>query len=229
MHNRKTAILIFANSAAIDGARKGIPNCERLFEALNEDILKKVQRTTLPYFIYNEDVQIGVDFGARFTTAIQSVFGKGYDAVITLGNDSPNLTSQTLIDTYHRVKEGKTVVGPSTDGGVYLLGFHKNRFDACSFRNLPWQKQNLFEQIARYFLRRGMLHQLPRLTDIDAISDISTILRSGLELSSSLLFILVNIVRRKPVKNKYYSPNGFNGNALSNPYNKGSPLASFPF
>lgn len=223
MHNRKTAILVFANSSSVDAARKCIPNTHRLFDALNSDILEKVKKTTLPYFVYNEDLQIGSDFGSRFTTAIQSVFAKGFDAIITVGNDSPNLTAETLIKAYHEVQEGKTVIGPSTDGGVYLLGFHKNRFEAHSFRNLPWQRQNLFEQIARFFLRRGMLHQLPKLTDIDTISDIKTILNSGLKLSSTLLFIFIRLVRRKPTKNEHYQHGNYHDTFLSKPHNKGSP------
>ncbi len=223
MHQIKTAILVFANSSSLDEARKNIPNSSKLFDALNDDILEKVKKTTLPYFHYNETLQIGSDFGTRFTAAIQSIFAKGFDSIITVGNDTPNLTSDILIKTYKEVQEGKTVVGPSNDGGVYLLGFHKNRFDAINFKALPWQQQNLFEQIARVFLRRGMLHQLPRLTDIDSISDIKIVLNSGQKLSAALLFILVRLVRNKQ-RNTRHRTNIIDPLFHSKPDNKGSPF-----
>ena len=222
MYNHKTAILVFANSSGLDEERKNIPNSGKLFNALNKDILKKVKRTNLPYFHYDEALQIGGDFGTRFTAAIQSIFTKGFDTIITVGNDTPNLTSETLIKTYQEVKEGRTVIGPSTDGGVYLLGFHKNKFDPKSFQELPWQRQNLFGQIARFFLRRGMLHQLPKLTDIDGLSDIKTVLNSSQKISSTLLLILVGLVRTQKIIASSRS-NFFEAIYGSNTHNKGSP------
>ncbi|KPM30975.1 Glycolike cofC transferase, GTA type superfamily [Croceitalea dokdonensis DOKDO 023] len=223
MHHHKTAILVFANSSSLDQGRKNIPNSGKLFEALNQDILDKVKKTSLPYFHYNETLQIGGDFGTRFTAAIQSIFAKGYDSIITVGNDTPNLTTATILKAFKEVQEGRTVIGPSTDGGVYILGFHKNRFESFGFRELPWQQQDLFQEIARFFLRRGMLHQLPRLTDIDGLSDIKTVLNTGQRLSSALLFILIRLVRSKQNSIQHH-PHFKEGQFHSAPDNKGSPL-----
>ena len=143
----KTAILIFANSSLKDELRKGIPNSTALFSALTENILIKVENTGLPYFIYDEQVQIGSDFGSRFTTAVEAVFNRGFESIITIGNDTPELTSNTILSTFKNLSEGKTVIGPSQDGGVYILGFHQANFNAASFRQLPWQTRHLFEKI----------------------------------------------------------------------------------
>jgi glycosyltransferase A (GT-A) superfamily protein (DUF2064 family) len=218
----KTAVLIFANSSGIDEVRKGIPNSKKLFHSLTADILNKVQKTQLPYFICNEELQLGADFGARFTTAIKSVFAKGFDSIITVGNDTPHLTTSTILSAYENLQQGKTVIGPSVDGGVYLLGVHKNRFDASAFRELPWQQRNLFEKIAICFMRRGMLHQLPRLADIDSIKDAKTILDKGTPISSELVFVLIKLLRIKKAAKEYFL-NTSHFTYSKSQFNKGSP------
>jgi glycosyltransferase A (GT-A) superfamily protein (DUF2064 family) len=219
---QNTAVLIFANSSALDETRKRIPNSKVLFSSLTADIIKKVKKTELPYFIYDEELQHGSDFGARFTTAIKSVFAKGFDNIITVGNDTPHLTASTILNTSNKLKEGRTVIGPSLDGGVYLLGFHKNRFEAAIFRALPWQKRNLFEKIAISFAQRGMLHQLPRLADIDSISDIKVILHKGISLSANLVKILLRVLRNQKPKQELFFNNTY-FTYSTNQFNKGSP------
>ncbi len=221
-----TAILIFANSHGVDAARKSIPQSGPLFKSLNDEIVAKVKKTGLPYFVYSEELQIGSDFGARFTTAIQSIFSKGFDSVITVGNDTPNLSVATLQRAYENLINGKTVIGPSTDGGIYLLGIHKNRFEPIGFRQLPWQKQQLFQETARFFMRRGMLHQLPRLTDIDSIADIQSVIAHRDFISVALFRLLLSIIRRKQW-NSFYHHNVPKSFEISHPFNKGSPSLSF--
>jgi glycosyltransferase A (GT-A) superfamily protein (DUF2064 family) len=221
-----TAILIFANSAGIESARKNIPQSKALFTFLNTEIISKVKRTGLPYFLYSEELQVGFDFGARFTTAIQAVFSKGFEHIITVGNDTPNLSVATLIRSYESLMQGKTVIGPSTDGGVYLLGIHKNRFDPVSFRELPWQKQNLFQETACLYLKKGMLYQLPRLGDIDNLDDVQVIIDQRETISLSLLHLLLNLTRKKNCAESFdlnYSELYY----IERPFNKGSPYLPF--
>lgn len=221
-NSNTTAILIFANSHGVDAARKHIPQSGQLFKKLNEEIIFKVKRTGLPYFLYSEELQIGSDFGARFTAAIQSIFSKGFDSVITVGNDTPNLTSATILHAYQNLREGKTVIGPSTDGGVYLLGINKNRFEPSSFRELPWQRQHLFQETARFFMRRGMLHQLPRLTDIDSVQDVKTIVNLREPISAELFRLLLIIIERRQLAlaHRYNASIFFE---INQHFNKGSP------
>ncbi len=221
-----TAVLIFANSHGVDAARKSIPQSGPLFKSLNDEIVSKVEKTGLPYFLYTEELQIGSDFGARFTAAIQSIFSKGFDSIITVGNDTPNLSVSVLQRAYENLIQGKTVIGPSTDGGIYLLGIHKNRFEPVGFRELPWQKQHLFQETARFFMQRGVLHQLQRLTDIDSLRDIQTIIAQKDSISITLFRLLLSITRRKQLST-YYRFKAPQSSEVSHPFNKGSPSLSF--
>ena len=74
---KKTAILIFANSAK-EEANANPLQIVLFFETLTNETINKVKQTGLPYFHFTEKQQIGNSFGARFTNAIQSVFDKGF-------------------------------------------------------------------------------------------------------------------------------------------------------
>ena len=56
--NQKTAILIFANSSASEARIKPFLNAEAVFRTLNSEIISKVKKTNLPYFIVDEHTKI---------------------------------------------------------------------------------------------------------------------------------------------------------------------------
>ena len=99
MKQLNTAILIFANTAQEDASRKAIRGSKKLFQKLNEQTLKTVRQSKLPFFHLTEEAQEGTTFGERFTNAIKSVYARGYDNVITIGNDTPHLKSRQLLET----------------------------------------------------------------------------------------------------------------------------------
>ena len=78
---KKTAILIFSNSAKEDAKRKSFADSQ-LFETLTNETINKVKKTGLPYFHFTETQQEGTSFGARFSNAIQTVFDKGFTNII---------------------------------------------------------------------------------------------------------------------------------------------------
>lgn len=172
-----TAILIFANSAEEDARHKtSVPN-PRLFQELTSHTLQIVKNTGLPFFHFTEKEQQGNSFGQRFSNAIQSIYDRGYENVITVGNDSPELGAHHLIEASKQLKQGKTVLGPALDGGFYLMGLHHSNFDAHLFQKLPWQRVSLFAKISQLFeTSDSTLFILPILRDIDILEDIQTLL-----------------------------------------------------
>lgn len=64
--------------------------------------------------------QVGHTIGERMNHAIQFVRAKGYEKVILTGSDIPNLTTEIIISAFDQMKE--VVLGPSQDGGYYLVG-----------------------------------------------------------------------------------------------------------
>jgi glycosyltransferase A (GT-A) superfamily protein (DUF2064 family) len=64
------------------------------------------------------------------------------------------------------------VVGPSTDGGYYLLGFGKNNAYNLVFDNMEWSTDNVLPTTLKRIKEDGKtVFLLPELTDIDEEKD----------------------------------------------------------
>ncbi len=221
---RDTAILIFANSAEEEISRKKSIHESKLFEELTSHTLRTVKKTGLPFYHFSEKEQQGASFGERFANAIQSIYDKGFDNVIAIGNDSPQLKSSHLLEVYRQLQEGKIVLGPSSDGGFYVMGLHRSKFSAELFIRLPWQQFGLFRKILGVLHDLGSsIHLLPWLHDIDSVEDIDQLLEHHKEIP----FAIVRILNRLRVGKRRLSLKKVVFRSQSFPafhYNKGSPF-----
>ena len=220
----KTAILVFANSAKKELTSKPIPKGKTLFETLTKETLQKVKKTGLPYFHISEKEQKGFSFGERFTNAIAAIFEKGYENIITIGNDTPQLQTAHLLKTKTALAAGKTVLGPSIDGGFYLMGLHKSNFDSEIFKRLPWQRFSLLHRISIILGQSdALLYKLPRLRDVDTLKDVKILSSFINSISKTVLQLLAFLLKLKK-RITYSLMEGFPIICLQQPFNKGSPL-----
>lgn len=221
--NNNTAILIFANSAEKEIVSKSFSS-KHLFETLNSQTIQVAKKTGLTYFVYSENQQVGFSFGERFTNAIQSVYNKGFDTVITIGNDTPHLTSKHLLKTVEKLQTNDIVLGPSTDGGFYLMGLKKSSFNKNLFLKLPWQTSSLNRSISKFTASKKIsICYLEVLTDIDIASDIKQILNSFKTIASSIKSILLQslYILKNSISYQFIAFTDF---ILQFQFNKGSPL-----
>lgn len=222
--NNKTAILIFANSGQQEAFAKPFKSSQRLFDELNNHTLKTVKATGLSYFHLSDKEQIGNCFAERFTNAIQSIYAKGFDTVISVGNDTPHLKSSQILQAVDQLKSKDIVLGPSLDGGFYLMGLKKSLFNADTFLKLPWQTERLAQSIYRLIEANNIkLFKLNVLSDLDTVSDIKFILDSNIYISSRLKTILLSVLSRTDTNHGFYRfhPTSFFQNSY---FNKGSPI-----
>lgn len=221
---QSTAILVFANSSSEELLHKPVKNGEILFDTLTKNTLKTVEKTNFPYFLFTEKEQIGNSFGERFTNAINTVFSKGFDKVIAIGNDTPQLKTSHLKKAASALRSQKTVVGPSLDGGFYLIGLHKSNFDPVSFEQLPWQRFNLLSSLLRQLATKNCdVYRLQLLLDLDTVKDIKRLSAFTGSISSSLIKILASLLYRKKHSVAFFIEH-FSSVFVQHPYNKGSPF-----
>ncbi|OAB79824.1 TIGR04282 family arsenosugar biosynthesis glycosyltransferase [Cochleicola gelatinilyticus] len=224
MTQPKTAILIFANSAKREGSLKSFRKSVVLFRELNKNILEKVISTGLPYFISSEKEQIGNSFAQRYTHSVQGVFDQGFDNVITIGNDTPHLQSSQLLKTADLLATNKMVLGPSCDGGYYLLGINKSHFNQNEFLNFSWQTDTLAAEVSQFLKERQLdIVLLKTLSDIDSASDIFAVLQDSKLFSEKLISLLKHIILPKKkfqIKKELLISSLFKNIFL----NKGSPI-----
>lgn len=195
INEHKTAILIFALSPDEEMRHKNINKANLLFTALSKHTLDTVQKTGLPYFHLTEKEQVGDSFGERFANAIQFVYDNGYDQVITIGNDSPHLIAQQILKSANSLSVAKVVLGPSMDGGFYLMGMHKSSFNVEHFKNLPWKTPKLKSAFINEFIVGEIeLVQLNALHDVDHIKDLKSIISNSIGLPLEIFRILRRII-----------------------------------
>lgn len=121
----------------------------------------------------DESRQRGDAFAERFTNAFSDVMAMGYGKVISIGNDCPELTVSTLQRAVSTLQSHPVVLGPATDGGVYLIGVHKSVFNASEFKKLPWLQDSLFDAICQELVGLDIPFRcLQTLSDLDDTEDL---------------------------------------------------------
>jgi rSAM/selenodomain-associated transferase 1 len=108
------------------------------------------------------------DFGECLYSAIDQILAHGHSGAVVLNSDSPTLPTSILVETAEVLARPgeRAVLGPSTDGGYYLLGI-KSRHHRL-FEDVAWST----EQVARQTLERAVeigldVHVLPVWYDVD--------------------------------------------------------------
>jgi rSAM/selenodomain-associated transferase 1 len=110
------------------------------------------------------------DLGARMKQAFREQFENGAERVVIIGSDCLALQAWHLEEGFQALQTNDAVIGPSTDGGYYLLGM--NRLQEELFDGMPWSQPMLMEKTtAALESRKLTYHLLPPLTDIDEWAD----------------------------------------------------------
>lgn len=113
---------------------------------------------------------------------MQHAFDQGYEGLIVVGNDCPQLSAALLRRAVALLPEVGAVLGPATDGGVYLLGVARTHFDAAAWVGLPWQTPLLGTALAQQLRAAGAaVAQLAPLSDVDDAQDLARVLRQPLK------------------------------------------------
>jgi|tagenome__1003787_1003787.scaffolds.fasta_scaffold20855411_1 rSAM/selenodomain-associated transferase 1 len=113
------------------------------------------------------------NFGDSLYSAIEQMFSLGHESALVLNADSPTLPTALLVDAAQALARAgeRAVLGPSTDGGYYLLGMkapHRHLFE-----DVAWST----DQVARQTLARAAeiglpVHILPTWYDVDDVASL---------------------------------------------------------
>jgi rSAM/selenodomain-associated transferase 1 len=120
------------------------------------------------------------NFGDCLLKAITHLLALGHGAAVVLNSDSPTLPTALLIDTARILARpgDRAVIGPSMDGGYYLLGLkmaHRRLFEA-----IDWSTERVARQTMERAREIGLpVHVLPTWYDVDEL-DALRLLRSEL-------------------------------------------------
>lgn len=88
--------------------------------------------------------QLGQDLGERMFNAFSYAFASRAEKVVIIGSDSPTLPSKLIDEAFNKLDENDIVIGPTKDGGYYLIGF-TSLFNGV-FDNIEWSTSKVFEE-----------------------------------------------------------------------------------
>lgn len=119
--------------------------------------------------IFNHELQEEGDLGDRILDVFQFNLDR-YKKLIIIGADCPGLKSKHLDKAKRALDIVDVVLGPSDDGGYYLIGLKKAH--PSLFENIPWSTETVFEEtLSRIKALHLSLYLLPELYDIDDVED----------------------------------------------------------
>ena len=122
---------------------------------------------------FSSRCQIPGDLGERMQAAFEELFADGCDICCIIGSDAPDLPQSYIQDAYRLLTMQQTdvVLGPSLDGGYYLLGLRQ--LWPQLFVNIPWSTADVLEQSLTTAQGAGLKTALlPEWQDIDTLEDL---------------------------------------------------------
>jgi len=142
--------------------------------------LRHVEKSGLPYFLFDEANQKGDTFGDRLSNAFDELFRKGFDGVIAVGNDCPGLGGVKWDKITEVMKQNRPVLGPTLDGGTYLIGLLRDSFKKDSFKRIPWKTGEVYRTLADLLRSGGCeLYEIEAQRDINRFKDLRYFLRTS--------------------------------------------------
>jgi len=124
------------------------------------DLLAETAATEFEYV-----PQPDADLGQRMEQLFRDRFEEGVEQVVVVGSDSPSLPSSIVDEAFSLLGVHPLVLGPSVDGGYYLLG--QSSPDDRVFSDVDWSTGHVLEQTLGKVQDRA-LGLLPPWYDVDS-------------------------------------------------------------
>jgi uncharacterized protein len=126
------------------------------------------------------EAQADGDLGDRMRQAFAACFAAGDEHAVLIGSDLPSLPSGHIVDAVAAlVSPADVVLGPSEDGGYYLVGVSRTRADAALdalFSDVPWGSADVLARTLARLRAAGLLVELVApWFDVDSAEDLARI------------------------------------------------------
>jgi len=121
--------------------------------------------------------QYGEDLGDRMKNGMVDSFTQGFDPVIVIGSDIPDLPAVFIQESFAALETYDSVIGPAFDGGYYLIGFKQESFLPEAFQGIEWGTGTVLSRTLDIFRdNQRTAYLLPPLRDIDTLEDLKALI-----------------------------------------------------
>ena len=168
----KDCLIVFAREPKVGKVKTRLQGyfspemCVKLYKAFLKDTLKlarttkclnrvlayessmpepKYLKTIAPDFLFYK--QDGGNLGGKMHHAFKFARRMDCNKTVIIGSDSPNLPIKCIKGAYRRLDVSDIVIGPSYDGGYYLIGLKK----PCKeiFKGVKWSSKAVLEDTVK--------------------------------------------------------------------------------
>ncbi|MBF0137025.1 MAG: glycosyltransferase [Magnetococcales bacterium] len=115
------------------------------------------------------------DIGEMQINQLKWARNSGYESVIIIGTDSPHHSKDTISKAFERLEDNDVVIGPSTDGGYYLLGL-RNIWDIIDGIDMS-SRHVINNLVARANAANRRVGYVETITDIDDWDDLQVLIK----------------------------------------------------
>ena len=122
---------------------------------------------------YHYFAQKGEDLGERMKNVFADLWRRGHRNAVVIGSDLAALPLQILNDAFTRLsrKQTQVVLGPSEDGGYYLVGMNQPTPEI--FDNMTWSHARVLADTTERLNALGLSYDLlPSWFDLDRVEDL---------------------------------------------------------
>lgn len=111
------------------------------------------------------------DLGEKLRSALEDSFSQGFNRIVVIGIDCPDLTASILAQAFQSLETADLVIGPAVDGGYYLIGLKFLIPEV--FQNIDWGTSLVLDQTKTQAEMLSLsIKYLPTLQDIDRPEDL---------------------------------------------------------
>jgi uncharacterized protein len=115
--------------------------------------------------------QPGTGLGAALTGAFQAHFREGFERVVLISSDNPTLPAALVERAGGGLDNHDLVIGPSTDGGYYLIGMDRPHLGV--FEQITWSTDVVFAETMERARERGLrVLVLREWYDVDTVAEL---------------------------------------------------------
>ena len=194
----RCALLVFASDLASDLSHRHLPNRLAPLLAIPRfapaEVGGDVHLFTTRRTSANENVTVhsqrGRSFGERLENAVETLALRGYDRIVIVGRDVPQLAAADVRTALAALNSHRLVLGPDHRGGCWLIALH-TRDRSQLFGGIHWQQNTDFNQLASRVANDELLTldvkiDLDRWQDARLLARVHDLARALIEPSLSL-------------------------------------------
>ncbi len=136
---------------------------------------KKRFRTFSITFSKNLILQKGSDLGKK----IWDLYNVNEKSFVLFGSDIPEIEANIINSAFNLLKTNDIVIGPSKDGGFWLIGFSYKRKISFPFKKVRWSTNNTLNDFTTNLDMLKIRYAFSKkLTDIDNLKDYCDYIKS---------------------------------------------------